>query len=294
MDCTEVARRIRQAFPALPAFAGLELLGEGFSSYAIWLDNDLVFRIAKHPEVTRRYRLENYLLPRLREHLPIEIPQPLWFADKSDGFPFGIIGYELITGTPFNQRLKAQVDLDRVAQDLAQFLLALHRCQLEFEEVFEIDQAMVLDRLWAGIEPALRSFLSGEQIVKFQTWWDSFLTYAKNDVAVSLVHGDPWSENLLLNSSLDRLVGVIDFETVSIGDVARDFAPQRYLGAGFQQSVIEHYERLGGVIGNNFYDRLRDESILRELRGLQYALRTSDTGEIVDARRKIDELVIWL
>lgn len=90
------------------------------------------------------------------------------------------------------------------------------------------------------------------------------------------------------------MVGVIDFETLTVGDVARDFAAQKYVGHGFLENVVSNYERLGGEVGDQFADRLRWFSMLRELSGLDYAISYPESEELEDSMRKVkDELTVF-
>lgn len=100
--------------------------------------------------------------------------------------------------------------------------------------------------------------------------------------------------NILLNETLDAVVGVIDFETVAVGDVARDFAAQKYIGHGFLEDVVSNYQRLGGEVGSQFIDRLRWFSMLREISGLAYAITYPESEEFEDSLQKVrDELSIF-
>jgi aminoglycoside phosphotransferase (APT) family kinase protein len=102
-----------------------------------------------------------------------------------------------------------------------------------------------------------------------------------------LIHGDPWGENIILNETLNRVMGVVDFEAVSIGDVAQDFAAQKYLGPDFLSQVIEHYQMFGGGLENHFATRLQAWSMLRELRGLRYAIKYPGSSELLDSLQKV-------
>jgi aminoglycoside phosphotransferase (APT) family kinase protein len=119
-------------------------------------------------------------------------------------------------------------------------------------------------------------------------WWERFLdNRVRDSLTPRLVHGDPWGENIILDETLSRVVGVVDFETVGIGDVAQDFAAQKYLGPDVLSQVIEHYQSSGGKLESHFAVRLQDWSVLRELRGLRYAIRYPESGELLDSLQKV-------
>jgi aminoglycoside phosphotransferase (APT) family kinase protein len=231
---------------------------------------------------------EQAILPLLQKHLPIQIPQPSWRVEPSDHFPFGAIGYHRILGIPFSLDLVPHVDLDRIAQDVARFLAALHN--VPPAEIIALDGGPADDdeNLRVEIMPALQTYLRADEYEKLEMWWEGYLNNpVKDDFTPKVIHGDPWGENIILNEALNRVVGVVDFETVSTGDVAQDFAAQKYVGGDFLGQVIEHYQEFSGVLENHFAIRLEGCSMLRELRGLHYAIRYPESGELLDSLQKI-------
>ena len=178
--------------------------------------------------------------------------------------------------------------LDTIAQDLAQFLVALHHLPLDEMTALGLKIIDELDSLWAQVMPILYTYLTEAEYEKIRTWWESYLNNpVKESFTPKLIHGDPWGENIILNETLDGIVGVVDFEMLSIGDVAQDFAAQKYLGPDFLSRVLEHYQELGGELENHFAKRLQCWSLLRELRGLGYAIRYPRSSELVDSLQKV-------
>ena len=264
------------------------LLDDGFSSYVILVGDEFIVRIAKHAEAMAGHIREQAILPLLQKYLPIQVPQPTWRIEPSDHFPFGAISYRRILGTPFSLSLAPHVKRKDIAQDLAQFLLALHQVPPAEMTALGVRPGEELESLQTEVIPALHRYLRKDEYENLSRWWEGFLSnQVKNSFTPKLIHGDPWGENLILNESLNRVVGVIDFESVRIGDVAQDFAAQKYLVSGFLSQVLERYQELGGDLENDFTHRLQDQSVLRELRGLQYAIRYPQSGELVDAIEKV-------
>jgi aminoglycoside phosphotransferase (APT) family kinase protein len=280
---------LHQLIPSLmPDLSHIKLLSDGFSSYVILVADEFILRIAKHAEALAGYRKEQVVLPLLQKHLPLQVPQPTWLVEPSDLFPFGAIGYRQIPGIPFSLSLVPYVKLNRVAQDLARFLLALHNVPLD--EIIVLDFTAVDEResLWAEVMPILYTYLTEYEYENIRLWWERYLnSQVKGSFTPKLIHGDPWGENIILNETLNGIVGVVDFETVSIGDIAQDFAAQKYLGPDFLSQVIESYQQLGGELENHFATRLQGWSMLRELKGLRYAIRYPGSNELVDSLQKV-------
>ena len=284
----QIHNGLRRTFPELPTFDNPKLLADGFSSYAILAAGEFIFRIAKTSEAMNGYQKERMILPRLRPYLPVQIPEPLWYAGPSELFPFGVMGYRLISGIPFSLDLIPQVNLSRIAQDLAQILAALHQVSPEQVANFGLDKTSDDQVWWQDVASTLRTHLPKGEYEMIISWWDAYLNSpAGKFFTPKLIHGDPWGENIILNETLDRVVGIVDFESVTVGDVAQDFAAQKYVGLDFMSQVIESYEKLGGDVEGHFDRRLRDVSMLRELRGLWYAVKYPEAGELKDSLQKV-------
>jgi aminoglycoside 2''-phosphotransferase len=289
LDLDQIRKALQHTFPySRPDSSRIKLLNDGFSSYVVLVADEFILRIAKHAEAMAGHIKEQAILPVLQKHLPIQIPQPTWRVEPSDHFPFGAIGYRRILGTPFSLSLAPHVKLDRLAQDLAQFLGALHNVPLDEMTAVGFKIIDELESLRAEVMPTLYTYLTEAEYEKIRTWWESYLNNpVKESFTPKLIHGDPWGENIILGETLDSIVGVVDFETVSIGDVAQDFAAQKYLGPDFLSRVLEHYQQLGGELENHFATRLQGWSMLRELRGLGYAIRYPGSSELVDSLQKV-------
>ena len=282
-----LGKHLAQTFPSITGLDELRLVGDGFSSYAV-STGEIIFRVAKNALATEGYKKELSLLPCLQDHLNVQIPNPLWWAEPSGNFPFGVIGYPMIPGIPFSWELVSRVDLERVAKDLAEFLIALHNTPTTSLADGDMSAPIDLSALWETVSPVLRTRFTREECKVVESWQYSYISAAaRHTFPLRLIHGDPWGENILLNGTLDGIVGVIDFETLAVGDVACDFAAQKYVGHGFLENVVSNYKRLGGEVEGRFADRLRWFSMLRELSGLDYAITYPESEELEDSLRKV-------
>jgi len=272
----------------MPDLSQIKLLNEGFGGYVVLVENEFILRIAKHAGAMAGHDKEQAVLPCLQKRLPVQVPQPIWRVEPSDYFPFGAIGYRRISGIPFALSLVPEVKLHSIAHDLAQFLVALHDIPAAEMTALGVTSVAELESLPAEVMPALHTYLAKDEYEKISAWWERFLNHpARDSFMPKLVHGDPWGENIILNETLDGVAGVVDFETVSIGDAAQDFVAQKYVRPDFSNEVIERYRELGSELGNHFAVRQRAWSMLRELRGLRYALRYPGSGELEDSLQKI-------
>ena len=109
------------------------------------------------------------------------------------------------------------------------------------------------------------------------------------DFAPTVLHADLWFEHLLVGTD-GHLIGVIDFETVTIGDPAVDLSPQLYLGREFFETVLESY-RQSMPLDKELPYRAHAHLVLREIEGLAWAVRIQSPEEIqaqVEKLRKTD------
>ena len=94
----EIARALSATFPELGQVAVQGVLGSGFNSIAVETGGGLVFRIAKTEGTAQRFARERRLMPVLRAHLPVAVPDPRWLVERSEAFPFGVAGYPKLAG----------------------------------------------------------------------------------------------------------------------------------------------------------------------------------------------------
>ncbi len=223
-------------------------LGEGMDSIAFSVGRILVFRFPKHAEAAAGLRREVALLPLLAPGLSLEIPRFAYVSEHSiSGFPF--VGYRIILGDPLHPRLYHRLPgttRDRVHRDLGAFLSALHAfpvlqaldCGIEhhggragYLGDFQRARDDVLPRLGnvvrRSVESRLNAFL--EDDVNF-------------DYAPTLLHADFWPDHILFSRPVNRLIGIIDFGDVALGDPDYDlaFLAQR-LGPGFILDLLRYY-----------------------------------------------------
>ena len=83
------------------------------------------------------------------------------------------------------------------------------------------------------------------------------------------------------------LTGLVDFERAGIGLLHEDLAPLRYLGGSFRTAVIDAYCDGTALDPALLLEQTRMFDVLRELRGLDWALRNPDAGELDDAVGKV-------
>ncbi|MCZ6675664.1 MAG: phosphotransferase [Candidatus Poribacteria bacterium] len=287
-ELNRIAACLKQTFPELGSVKSLRLLGDGFRSVAVETLEGIVFRIGKNQATVAGHRKEFRLLPILREYISVAIPAPRWYAEPSEPFPFGVIGYPKIPGKALAPDLLSRANVKRIPTDIAAFLLDLHRFPLNQAPTLPRVESDAFEALRDAVLPPLRDLLEAKEYQIVARWWEAFLTDTRmRRYMPVLQHGDLWYENILVDESGSHVVGIVDFEHAAIGDTAQDFATQCHLGAGFANRVIDAYVRLGGKLDKTFHHRVRRLWELREFIGLQFAIQFDDAAELSDAIRKL-------
>jgi aminoglycoside phosphotransferase (APT) family kinase protein len=288
----DLAVALSRAFPDLGTVAPLQVIGEGFRNLVVETANGIVFRIGKNPAAAERHRREVQLLPLLQARLPIAIPDPRWHAPPSAEIPFGALAYHKLPGTSLGPAMLHRLDVRWITEELAAFLVALHRVPIDETAEIGLVRAPVPEVASEDLRqeglPVLRSLLSAGEYDAVEAWWSSFLadpvlrTYTS-----ALRHGDLWYEHVLIDEASGHISGILDFEDAAIGDPAQDLAVQLHLGRPFLDRVLDAYREAGGTVDASFVHRTWRLWEAREVAGVLFAARYDDPTELQDAIRKL-------
>ena len=73
---------------------------------------------------------------------------------------------------------------------------------------------------------------------KINNFKEEFLEYIKDFNDFHYIHGDLWEENMIISYDYQDLVGIVDFDNFSLGDVAKDYATLLDLGFDFIDMLL--------------------------------------------------------
>jgi aminoglycoside phosphotransferase (APT) family kinase protein len=159
-------------------------------------------------------------LPWLSEGIgSIRIPEPVFKGEPTSWYPFPWAIYRWIDGTPYDDALVR--DERRAAEALAAFVLELRALEL-------VDHAPPAGRrplreLDRETREAIRAADETIDAAAAMSVWDEALEASAWDGQQTWIHGDLLRPNLLVHEG--RLVAVIDFGGVGVGDPATDLMP---------------------------------------------------------------------
>jgi aminoglycoside phosphotransferase (APT) family kinase protein len=183
------------------------------------LGNDMVVRVPRIDWAVEGVEDAHEWLPRLAPLLPLAVPIPLGKGRPAEGYPWPWSVYRWLEGA--NPEIGRLADPERLAVDLAEFVNTLHRIELAD------GPPSGRGGLLAARDDQTRSALAElREMVDTETLTEVWATALEAPVwshPPVWVHGDLMPGNLILQR--DRLVGVIDFGGVGMGDPACDLIP---------------------------------------------------------------------
>lgn len=236
IDSALVRNLITIQFPEWQDLSILPVAMSGWDNRSFHLGKDMLVRMPSSAEYAAQVEKEQRWLPRLNKLLSLQIPEPLAIGQPAAGYPWKWSIYRWIKGETI---ASADItDLCDIATSLGQFLTSLHH----------IDPT-------GGPLPGLHSFYRGGELATYDTEVRQALDVLKGKIdthaALNLwetalathwqkapvwVHGDISAGNLLLQE--EKLVAVIDFGQLTIGDPACDLAIAWTLFQGKSREVF--------------------------------------------------------
>lgn len=268
----------------------ISFLGEGDFTSA-WLVEEMVLRFAKHPAAYESLQREAALLPQL--DLPLEIPSPSYCKVSADPL-VAFAAHKLLKGETLTRdrflALSPSVQ-DRCAEQLADFVHALHRCDLQAARqcgVPEKNYVSIYGALLERFESDLASRLETADRDYITALLDHFLeTEAAELNRFVLLHGDLGPAHILFDPAQQRITGVIDFGDMAIGDLAWDLT---YLYEDYGPEFMRHFLKHFTVDDPELL--LLQVYRFYELDAVEWAVRVSESTQAQEAISQLTTLRI--
>jgi aminoglycoside phosphotransferase (APT) family kinase protein len=236
-----VRRLVRSQFPELSGLA-LTPVSSGTDNRMLRLGDDLVVRLPRKPSAAGAVAKEHSWLPRLAPHLPLTVPEPFGMGRPGDGYPFPWSVYRWIDGAELDPE---QVeDRTRLGRDLAGFVRALHGI-----EVKDARREGALSSYRGGSLRGLSSWVAENieacrglegldlDLAALGSMWQEAMEVDEPEVPHTWMHTDLKPSNLLQRRG--RLVGVVDFGGLSVGDPTAEHAATWDLPAGARHAYAD-------------------------------------------------------
>ena len=216
MTETDVKERIDAVFPALGARTAT-VIGTGWTVDTYEVDDGWIVQMPRNERSAARLRAQIETLPELAAELSALVPEPV-YSDKS----VPAIAYRKIEGLPLDQAPDGLWP-----ERLGRFLYDLHLMPPEYvglrgrpaKDVRDED-ARELESFRAGVFPLLEP----HEAERFDRRFERFVLDDELwRFAPCLIHADIGPEHVLVSPEGD-LVGVLDWEDLTVGDPVADFA----------------------------------------------------------------------
>ncbi|MEW2393807.1 aminoglycoside phosphotransferase family protein [Streptomyces venezuelae] len=220
IDAALVRRLIAAQFPQWSELPVTPVEVDGWDNRTYRLGDDKTVRLPTAAGYVPAVAKENAWLPRLAPSLPVDVPPVLAKGEPGEGYPhpWSVRGW--LTG---ETAARGHIDdMPRFAVSVAEFLLALQRCDTT-------GGPLAGEHSWyRGASPAhyddetrrcLAALEGRVDTVRAAAVWDAALAAEWRGTPVWF-HGDVAPGNLLVEGG--KLTAVIDFGTSGVGDPACD------------------------------------------------------------------------
>lgn len=217
--------RIAAAHPELQ-IQTVSFLGEGWTSHAFLVNESLVFRFPKRPEVWPELEREIAFMAAAADLLPLPVPRYSRAVRTSDAAAHGYAVYAHVPGRALDLLGMSRDERIEAAETVAMFLQVLHglhACEsirLHLPHDDECAGAVALRRLAEhAVLPRLSTAEARRLLDRFDCYVDNEANFAFEPV---VIHADLCADHILVDKRL--VTGIIDFSDVSLGDPDYDFA----------------------------------------------------------------------
>lgn len=280
MKPSEAAEVIGQSCPDCTVDS-IELLGEGDFCRAFLVNQQWIFRFAKHEKASASLRREACLLPLIAKAFQIRIPVPEFF-EPTPSYPF--IRYRFLAGPALTKNRYLELDessRERCASQVADFVKQLHAVDLTIAAkcgIEVVNYRAEYRNLFQRAKQHLFVSLSEPEQRFVEYTIDEFLVDASvREFEPALLHGDLSPDHVIFDESTAAVTAIIDFGDLVIGDPAAD--------------IVLIYEDYGVDFLNRFLRCYGDTSSVRErIHGL-YVLGAIDWA-VQKAEQQFAELEV--
>ncbi|HPH97797.1 MAG TPA: phosphotransferase [Anaerolineaceae bacterium] len=253
---------IAQHYPELVIEQSRLHTTEGQFNDIVLINESLLFRFPRSAEVAGGYAPQAALLDFLAKRLPLPIPEILYTHLEAVDWREKFLGYRLIQGKPlFRQELQAIEDelaLRQMAGQLAGFLRALHQIPpASLPAALPVqDEAGFWEDFFRGVRRDLFPHMRPDARREVDAYFERYDSQPElNRFQPALRHGDFGGSNILYDPQTLRISGIIDFESLGVGDPAADAAGLMTYGEAFFEMCVEAYPELGDMRARALFHR---------------------------------------
>lgn len=224
---------------------------DGQFNLIVWVNDAIVFRFPRSVEIAGTFMTEVKILEYVQSHLSLPIPQPTFQNLDRDRCNLMFIGYWALPGKPLWRKTVEVIQnegvLDRIAKQLALFLQELHNIKVdELGLVLPVQDGR---EEWLQMFEDFRTHLFPYMRLDAQKFvtatFDKFLNDPRQfDYVPAFRHGDFGPSNILYDAASQSISGIIDFDSIGVGDPAVDVGAILNLGEDFFSRMCRIYPEM--------------------------------------------------
>lgn len=239
-NADSLLERIKLEFPSL-VWEKHTFLNHGWDHEVIILDDKIVFRFPNSSEYGAALKAEIDLLKFLSDKTTVNIPRYKYIAKD-----YSFAGYDIISGVELSEEIFAKLsdnEKNLIAEQIAEFLTAMHSLTKEVLSPFKIDRADIpseTKRLRQQSKQYLEGVLNDNEYLKLTEILDALDSLDRESIQSVLVHNDMSTSHIFWDSDIGK-IGVIDFSDRCLGDPAFDFTGLLDYGNEFCKQIISLY-----------------------------------------------------
>jgi aminoglycoside phosphotransferase (APT) family kinase protein len=261
MASADLRERVDALFPELGA-RSVTPIGTGWTVDTYEVDGEWIVQLPRSAYAAERLRAQMHTLPELAQELSALVPVPTYVSPDEPAMV-----YRKLVGVPLDEAPDGLWP-----ERLGRFLYDLHMVPPEYVGLRGATSTTVRKVFAAELE-TMRSrvlpLLEPDEIARFTARFDAFLDDDANwHFAPCLTHGDIGPEHVLVSPSGD-LVGVLDWEELSVDDPVGDFAWLLHERPSDGERALGAY---GGVPDPTFLHRARFRYFLMPFHEVVYGL----------------------
>lgn len=207
-----------------PEYAGLTITDiekQGHDNRTYRLGDDMLIRMPTAQYYAEKVAIEQELLPRLAQHLSIQIPTPIKMGKPSEYYPYPFSIYKWLSGRSINLLTLTDQEKEQLAFDIAKFLKELQAINVDGPKpgqhnCYRGDHVSVYDE---GARTQIAELDGIIDTSKALGLWNKACE-TKWDKPPVWIHGDFAVGNMLMDGG--KLSAIIDFGGTAVGDPACD------------------------------------------------------------------------
>ncbi len=272
-----------------PQYFGLSIKPveiQGHDNRTFRLGDDMLIRLPSSEIYAAKVLKEQKWLPFLAKYISLKIPRPIAIGKPCNIYPWHFSIYEFIDGNSANELEIDDLALEKIAFDLANFLKELQAINIDDApapgrhnffrggnlKIYEEEARLAISNLKDFIDVKSATSLLNKAL---ESSWN------KNPI---WIHGDLAAGNIIIKNQ--KLVGIIDFSGIAVGDPACDLTIAWTLFKNESRKIF--HQNLD--LDDNTWNRARGWALWKAAIELVSGLDNKDFTKVKEWKKIIDEI----